>query len=112
MKLNKILTDKTVKFSKEWEGEMVEWSVKEKSLTPRVLQSFQDVNKRPIELANGLALIVTDWSIYLETEGDFPPNVDNLASLPFDFLSFMVESISETWEGGKPQTASQSTSGV
>jgi hypothetical protein len=112
MKLNKILTDKTVKFSKEWEGEIVEWSVKEKSLTPRVLQAFSDVQTRPIELANGLSGIVTDWSIFLEAEGDFPPTPENLAKLPFDFLNFMLESISETWAGGKPQTASQSTSAV
>jgi len=106
MKLNNILTNRTVSFSKEFNGEIVEWGAKENALSPKILQSFIDVQTRPIELANGLAAVITGWNVYQEKEGDFPPTVDNLSTLPVEFLNFILTSMAETWQGGKPQGAS------
>lgn len=110
MKFKNILTVKTVKFSKEYEGQLVEWWVKDKALTPKLMQTFVDVEKRPIELANGLAQIVTQWSVFLEEEGDFPPTSENLSICPMEFITFLIDSIAETWQGGKPVSGSPNTS--
>jgi len=111
MNLNKILqSEKTVHFSGEWNGELVEWDAKEKALTPKVLQSFADVKANPIGMANGLGDILTDWTIFIEEKGDFPPTAENLSIVPLDFLTWVLEKISETWQGGKPQKASRNIS--
>jgi hypothetical protein len=100
MKLNTILAaERVVRLDKEWNGEPFWFEVKEHSLTPAVMQSFQDMEKRPIEIAHGLAGIVTEWSIFVDEIGDFPPTAANLACVPVEFLSFLLESVAEVWQG-------------
>lgn len=126
MKVAKIQAlDKAVRFRKEWDGEEFWFDVKEKSMTPAAVHSFLAIEKDVYEMAKGLAAVLTNWSLWLGEPpkdwedpepgelrfSDFPPTVENIASLPFDFLSEMIETISETWQGnGQTPTKSRSSS--
>lgn len=124
MKLNTVTgAGKTALFEKEWESESVWFYAKEKSLTPKVMQSFADIQTRPLAIAEGLTDILTTWSITLEKESpeqpsasfvsDFPPTAENLARLPVDFLTFILETIGEAWQGDEKKAAKlQSSSAV
>ena len=116
MKLSTITGGKENKpahFDHVWEGNEFWFEAHERALTPRVMQQLKDMETRPIEMANGMAGILTDWSIYRDEEGDFPPTAENLAILPIEFLTDILDKMSETWAGNeqKPKQ-SASSSGV
>ena len=85
--------------------------VAENSLTPKVFRALRKLeeNKDVDGLTSALAEIYKRWDIDINGE-DFPPTVENLEGLPFDFLTSMVEAVAEGWSG-KLETATKSLNG-
>ena len=85
--------------------------VAENSLTPKVFRALRKLeeNKDVDGLTSALAEIYKRWDIDINGE-DFPPTVENLEGLPFDFLTSMVEAVAEGW-AGKSTTATKSLNG-
>ncbi len=86
------------------EKEGIELTVKEHSLTPRILTTMQELakNEDVTELPVVLAQIVTNWSIDADGE-PFPPTLENLNKLPVNFLAAMAEAVAGVWAGNAPK---------
>lgn len=111
MNLTKVLDlDATERFDSEFSGEPFWFEAKAHKLTPNFHQAIVDAAKQPVQLAQRLAEVITDWNIFLLEEGDFPPTADNLAKTPEDFVFHLVDVIAASWQG-KKQTASKSANG-
>lgn len=84
--------EKTKKIDGEFNGVAFTFEAKTNAVTPRFMQRIADVRERPIEMANGLAGLITGWDIDMDGE-PFPPTPENLADLPMDFLSYLMDQI-------------------
>lgn len=49
-----------------------------------------------------LSSVIDGWDLYAETEGDFPPNAENIGKCPILFLNLLVKSVFEL-VNGNPQ---------
>lgn len=107
MKINSLLnTGKTLRISSEWNGETFWFEAKTTALSPKFLQRLKDAETQPIEIAAALAEAIADW----EGAEEFPPTADNLALLPVDFLTHLLDKLTEVWQGNG-QKPSGSASG-
>lgn len=99
MDLTKALNlDETVTFNDEYNGESFSFTAKKNVLTPLLLQTFSDVQTRPIGQAEILASVITEWTIDMAGE-PFPPTVENLSKVPTEFLWQVFNKIAESWSG-------------
>lgn len=66
MHISKVLekAETVQKFSCEFEGEEFWFEAKARYITPELAQIFADTQTRPIKIAEGLAKVITKWSIY------------------------------------------------
>lgn len=79
--------------------------VLEESLTPEIFNEVKkfEETQDALGLAQMLSKIVKGWSIKYKKQ-PFPPTFDNLKRCPFSFLTALVNSIAETWQGNvQPQ---------
>lgn len=98
--MNITTLNKTQRIDGEWNGEKFWFECKTNALTPKFLASFTSLQTDPMELAAALADVITAWD--LDADGEpFPPTKDNFASMPVDFLAYMIERMSEIWAGEK-----------
>jgi hypothetical protein len=100
MNIESLVTN-TTPVNGEWQGETFVMQVFDNALTPSVLQAFKDIEDRPMEMARGLSEILASWDITMG-ESEFPPTATNLAKLPVDFLTYLMNKIGEGWSGKKP----------
>jgi hypothetical protein len=115
MDLKKVLDlDKTEKFNGEFNGEKFTFHAKSQMLTPEFLQQLADLSTKPIEYANAMSGVITEWDITMgkDAKGNpipYPPTFDNIKKIPREFLEYILDVIAESW-AGKKQTASVSAS--
>lgn len=101
--------EQTRRFNGEWKDATFWFEARENCLTPSLMQDFKDFTDKPLSMASGLAGVLTAWDIDWNGE-PFPPTTENLAKLPIEFLTYVMERISESWSGNG-QTPSASASG-
>lgn len=97
MRLLPTLTKDAATFSFEWNGEPIHFSAKRNALTPKLMKRFTDVEKDPMQMAFALADILVSWDI----EDVDCKDAEQLADLPVEFLSKIIEKIGESWSGEK-----------
>jgi hypothetical protein len=86
--------EKTTTINGEFNGSAFTFEAKTNAVTPKFMQQIADVRDRPIEMANGLASVIPSWDITWN-EDEFPPSAENLSIVPIDFLSYLMEKITD-----------------
>lgn len=111
MKISQILNDsKTLVINID--GDNLNISYKPSSLTPQIEENFlaNVENKRSgFALAEFLSSVIVDWDLITEDGSEYTPTLDNLKSLPINFLNEVIGAIFEDLSPKK--TKSQTSKG-
>jgi hypothetical protein len=90
--------EETESFELEWQGEKVRFDAKKASLTPAFLKDVEVVIGYPKAVADTL----TNWDVTIDDDGTkYPLTESELAKLPVDFLTAVLNKISDSWAGDK-----------
>lgn len=108
MKIGTIVknAEKILRIDGEWNGETFWFDARTNAVSPAFIQQLKDTEKEPQLIAEALAGVLTDW----EGADEFPPSAENLASLPMDFISYLLDKLTEVWQGNG-QTPGASANG-
>jgi hypothetical protein len=111
MKISQILNDsKTLAI--DIENETLNVTYKPSSLTPEIEENFlaNVENKRSgFALAQFLSSVIFSWDLVTEDGSEYKPTLDNLKSLPINFLNEVIGAIFEDLSPKK--TKSQKSKG-
>lgn len=108
MKIGTIVkqAEKILRIDGEWNGEAFWFDARTNAVSPAFIQQLKDTEKEPQLIANALASVIMDW----EGSEEFPPTTANLAVCPMDFISYLLDKLTEVWQGNG-QTPSASVNG-
>lgn len=100
--------EKTAQFTSEWEGEEFTFTAKAHKLTPKIMQQFADSADKPVEFAAVAADVLTEWS--LDWNGQpFPPTVENISQLPYEFINHILDKVGASWSGNESKPSASAS---
>lgn len=98
--------DKTETFEDEYSGVRFSWTATTAGWTREMYYAFTSFERDPLKLPEFLAGRIISWTVFLKTEGDFPPTAENLAKCPEPFLTLLANRLSEVITGKKTKAES------
>ncbi len=105
------LAKEIVRLPGELNGEKYWIEVSDTSTNAVLRDALNKNTQEPVLLTNELARRIVAWDWYLLEDGDLPPTPENMATLPDEMITSLVETIGSAWIDGKKQKASAAGSG-
>lgn len=88
--------DQTVPMDMEWKGNPVHIEAKKETQTPDFFKNIERFQDYPQAVADTVA----SWDVTIDDEGHpYPIEVPALSKLPVEFLTAVINKVSEPWTG-------------